>query len=435
MQHEKIDRCIHVDWLEIYCLEPLDAFPLDAEYYRKKGYQVREREYGTRVYKEMFELLNQNGDPVLEVRRNPASGDSEFSGLVPESCHLRLPNWILYQDNPVRYLMDVVLQHGYIFKRIFRIDIALDFQYFDTGEDPATFVRRYLKGQYRKYNQCNLTAHGEDNWNQCDWNSLSWGSRTSMVSTKLYNKTKELKEGKSSKPYIRTCWMLAGLVDNPLSLTKRKADGSMVPVDIWRLEFSIKSSCDGYVVIEMEKGRKTKKQRIPHRLPMFDGEDKLWDRFQDLCFHYFRFKHKEYIELTDKYDGGVLEAVHSEENKVLRRKSRCRDKKLFYFDAGHQFMKLTSAPADRKANTKEDILERRLRMFLAQHPTQDIEKAVHTILDAIDLDKLQAYSPEKRLREAKALQILLKWKMKGDERSATELLAIINDMLDQPDFF
>lgn len=435
MQHEKIDRCIHVDWLEIYCLEPLDAFPLDAEYYRKKGYQVREREYGTRVYKEMFELLNQNGDPVLEVRRNPASGDSEFSGLVPESCHLRLPNWILYQDNPVRYLMDVVLQHGYIFKRIFRIDIALDFQYFDTGDDPAAFVRRYLKGQYRKINQCNLTAHGEDNWNKCDWNSLSWGSRTSMVSTKLYNKTKELKEGKSSKPYIRTCWMLAGLVDNPLSLTKRMADGSMVPVDIWRLEFSIKSSCDGYVVIEMDKGRKTEKQRIPHRLPMFDGEDKLWDRFQDLCFHYFRFKHKEYIELTDKYDGGVLESVHSEENKVLRRKSRCRDKKLFYFDAGHQFMKLTSAPADRKANTKEDILERRLRMFLAQHPTQDIEKAVHTILDAIDLDKLQAYSPDKRLKEAKALQILLKWKMNGDERSATKLLAIINDMLDQPDFF
>lgn len=435
MQHEKIDRCIHVDWLEIYCLEPLDAFPLNAEYYRNKGYQVREREYGTRVYKEMFELLNQNGDPVLEVRRNPASGDSEFSGLVPESCHLRLPNWILYQDNPVRYLMDVVLQHGYIFKRIFRIDIALDFQYFDTGDDPAAFVRRYLKGQYRKINQCNLTAHGEDNWNQCDWNSLSWGSRKSMVSTKLYNKTKELKEGKSSKPYIRTCWMLAGLVDNPLSLTKRKADGTMEPVDIWRLEFSIKSSCDGLVVIEMQKGRKVEKEKFPHRLPMYDGDEKLWARFQDLCYHYFRFKHKEYIELTDKYDGGVLESVHSEGNKVLRRKSRCQDKILFYFDAGHQFMKLTSAPTDRKANTKEDILERRLRMFLAQHPTQDIEKAVHTILDAIDLDKLQAYSPEKRLRDAKALQILLKWKMKGDERSATELLAIINDMLDQPDFF
>ena len=435
MQHEKIDRCIHVDWLEIYCLEPLDAFPLDAEYYRNKGYQVREREYGTRVYKEMFELLNQNGDPVLEVRRNPASGDSEFSGLVPESCHLRLPNWILYQDNPVRYLMDVVLQHGYIFKRIFRIDIALDFQYFDTGDDPAAFVRRYLKGQYRKINQCNLTAHGEDNWNQCDWNSLSWGSRKSMVSTKLYNKTKELKEGKSSKPYIRTCWMLAGLVDNPLSLTKRKADGTMEPVDIWRLEFSIKSSCDGLVVIEMQKGRKVEKEKFPHRLPMYDGDEKLWARFQDLCYHYFRFKHKEYIELTDKYDGGVLESVHSEGNKVLRRKSRCQDKILFYFDAGHQFMKLTSAPADRKANTKEDILERRLRMFMAQHPTQDIEKAVHTILDAIDLDKLQSYSPEKRLREAKALQILLKWKMKGDGRSATELLAIINDMLDQPDFF
>lgn len=435
MQHEKLDRCIHVDWLEVYCLEPLETFPLDAEYYRKKGYQVKEREYGTRVYKEMFELLNDNGDPVLEVRRNPASGDSDFSGLVPESCHLRLPNWILYQDNPVRYLMEVIMQHGYIFKRIFRIDIAYDFQYFDTGDNPAAFVRRYLKGQYRKINQCNLTAHGEDNWNQCDWNSLSWGSRSSMVSTKLYNKSKELKEGKSTKPYIRTCWMIAGLVDNPLSLTKRKEDGSLVPVDIWRLEFSIKSSCDGYVVIEMEKGRKIETQRIPHRLPMFDGDDKLWDRFQDLCYHYFRFKHKEYIELTEKYNGGVLEAVYSEENKVLRRKSRCRDKKLFYFDADHQFMKLTQAPADRKANTKEDILERRLRLFLMEHPTPDIDKAVHVILDAIDLDKLRSYSPEKRLKEAKALQTLLKWKMQGDERNAVQLLAIINEMLDQPDFF
>ena len=166
MQHEKQNRCLHIDWLEVYCLEPIDTYPLNADYFRKQGYVVNEREYGTRVYNEMFEILNDNGDPVLEVRRNPASGDSNFSGLIPQSCHLRLPNWTLYQDNPVTFLRDFMLRHDYIFKRIFRIDIAYDFVQFDTGDDPARFVRRYLKGQYRKINQCQLTAHGQDNWNQ-----------------------------------------------------------------------------------------------------------------------------------------------------------------------------------------------------------------------------------------------------------------------------
>lgn len=435
MQHEKQNRCIHIDWLEVYCLEPLDTFPLNADYFRSRGYVVNEREYGTRVYNEMFELLNENGDPMIEVRRNPASGDSNFSGLVPESCHLRMPNWMLYQGNPVRYLMDFMLKHNYIFKRIFRIDIAYDFVAFDTGDDPARFVRRYLKGQYRKINQCQLTAHGTDNWNQCDWNSLSWGARSSMVSTKLYNKTLELTEGKSTKPYIRTAWMADGLIDNPISITKRNEEGKMKTVNVWRLEFSMKSSCDGWIDIEMSKGRKVEKQRIPHRLSLFDGKDKLWERFQDLVYHYFRFKHLEYIELTDKYDGGVLEAVHSEGRKVLRRKDRCRDKKLFYFDEGHQFTQLSAAPTDRKANAKEDTLERRLRLFMISHPSVEVERACKVILDTIDLDRLMDYTPQKRLREARALQTVLKWKLAGDERSAMELLSIVNEMMNVEDFF
>ena len=435
MQHEKQNRCIHIDWLEVYCLEPLDMFPLNADYFRSRGYVVKERDYGTRVYNEMFELLNEMGDPMIEVRRNPASGDSNFSGLVPESCHLRMPNWMLYQGNPVRFLMDFMLKHNYIFKRIFRIDIAYDFVEFDTGDDPARFVRRYLKGQYRKINQCQLTAHGADNWNQCDWNSLSWGARSSMVSTKLYNKTLELTEGKSTKPYIRTAWMADGLIDNPISITKRNEEGKMKQVNVWRLEFSMKSSCDGWIDIEMSKGRKIEKQRIPHRLSLFDGKDKLWERFQDLVYHYFRFKHLEYVELTEKYDGGVLEAVHSEGRKVLRRKDRCRDKKLFYFDEGHQFTQLSAAPTDRKANAKEDTLERRLRLFMMTHPSVEVERACKVILDTIDLDRLMDYTPQKRLREARALQTVLKWKLAGDERSAMELLSIVNEMMNVEDFF
>lgn len=435
MDNEKQERCIHIDWLEIYCLEPADRYPLNAEYFRRSGYLVREREYGTRVYKEMFEILNDNNDPIMEVRRNPASGESDFVGLVPESCHLRLPNWILYQDNPVTFLMEFLLKHDYIFKRIFRIDLAYDFEKFDSGDIPGRFVRRYLKSEYRKLNQCNLTAHGEDTWSNCNWNSLSWGSRTSMVSTKLYNKTKELTEGKTDKPYIRSCWMMAGMIDNPLNFTKRMPDGSIRKVDIWRLEYSLKSACDGWIVIEMQNGKKQKKQHIPHRLPLFDTKDKLWQRFQDLTYHYFRFKHREYVDISEKYQGGVLESFSSPDRRPLKRKDRCRDKKLFYFDSGHQFTQLAQAPSDCKHPRVDDVLERRLMMYKETHFDPEIKKACDIILRSIDLTKLVNYSPKTNYREARALQITLANKMAGDPRHVADILDEVLKLLNSDSIF
>lgn len=435
MDNEKQERCINIDWLEVYVLEPANRYPLNAEYFRRQGYLVHERDYGTRVYKEMFELLNDNNEPIMEVRRNPASGQSDFSGLLPESCHLRLPNWMLYQGNPVTFLVDFLLKHEYIFKRIFRIDIALDFVLFDSGDSPSKFVRRYLQGKFRKINQCSLTAHGEDTWSNCNWNSLSWGSRTSMVSTKLYNKSLELTEGKTDKPYIRSCWMMAGLVDNPMSLTKVSEKGQLEKVDVWRLEYSMKSACDGWLAIEMQKGKKVIKQRIPHRLPLFDTKDKLWQRFQDLTYHYFRFKHKEYLNERAGVSAFALEQVHSDQDRKLKRKDRCRDKKLFYFDAGHQFTQLTNAPADGKSNRDNDILERRLKMYQIQHPNPDIRKACEIILSDIDKNKLLNYSPQHHVREARALQMTLARKMRGDHRPVSEILDEVLKLINSDSIF
>ena len=435
MEHEKQKRCINLDWLEVYCLESADRYPCNAEYFSRAGYLVREREYGTRVYNEMFEILNDNGDPMIEVRRNPASGDASFSGLVPESCHIRLPNWMLYQGNPVGFLMEFLLKHNYIFKRIYRIDIAYDFERFDSGDKPAKFVRRYLEGMYRKINQCSLSAHGEDNWNNCKWNSLSWGSRASMVGTKLYNKTKELQEAKNDKPYIRSAWLMSGLIDNPTDFTKIMPDGSREKKDIWRLEFSLKSACDGWIVIEMEEGRKVKKQHIPHRLSMFDSKDKLWQRFQDLTYHYFRFKHKEYVDLTDRTNGLVLESVHSDYDRPLKRKDRCRDKKLFYFDSDHQFTLLSAAPSGAQRYKPDEVLERRLRMYQMEHPQPEIRKACEIILKEIDLTKLVNYSPKLRWNDAKVLQTVLRYKMNGDSRDVAELFDYIIEMLNADKIF
>ena len=64
-----ISRCVNVDWLEIYAQEDNMHYPMNADYFRGCGYFVTEREYGTRVYAEMFTIQDEHGNGWIEVRR------------------------------------------------------------------------------------------------------------------------------------------------------------------------------------------------------------------------------------------------------------------------------------------------------------------------------------------------------------------------------
>lgn len=383
----------------------------------------------------MFEIVDEMNNPLIEIRRNPASGEADFNGLLPQSTHIRLPNWMLYQGNPVEFLREFLVRNDYIFKRIYRIDIAYDFEFFDSGDQPARFAKRYLQGVFRKINQCFLSAHGNDRWNDCQWQSLSWGSRTSMVSTKLYNKTLELAEGKADKPWIKTAWMIAGLIDNPMSMTKRDIKGNLYKPEIWRVEFSMKSAADGWITLEWQNGKKQRKQTIPHRLEMFDAKDKLWARFQDLAFHYFRFKYREYVDIAQRTKGGVLESLGSEANKPLKRKDRCRDKVLFYWDAHHEFTQLASAPVASKRARTDDILLRRLKEYRLNHPQKDIREACDCIIHNIErLDKFR-FIPLGDNKEITALRIALQRKIGGDQASVLSIIEEVKQLLEHEEIF
>ena len=431
MADQKLQRCVNIDWLEVYVLESNKEYPCNADYFRRKGYLVSEREYGTRVYKEMFTIVDEQNNPLIEIRRNPASSQSGFQGLSEFSSHIRLPNWVLYQGNPVEFLRAFLLRHDYIFKRIYRIDICYDFEKFDYGDSPAKFVRRYIKGEYRKINQCRRSTNGNDGWNGCEENSISWGSRASMVSTKLYNKTLELKEAKNDKPWIKTAWMIAGLIDNPCSMTKRDTNGNLYHPDIWRVEFSMKSEADGWIVYEMQSRKKVVKQAIPHKLELFDSKDKLWARFQNLAFHYFHFKHREYIGSTDGLAMLALASVDSPGDKRLQRKDRCRDKNLFKWDADCEFTQLKSAPTPSKKSYKDELLRRRLVEYKLTHPDPKIRTACDVILQKIENIEALRFVPMGDDKERQALQIALRLKMGGDERSALEIIAEVKALLDK----
>ena len=426
---KEIMRCVNLDWLEVYVHESRDRFPCNADYYRKQGYLVKEREYGTRQYKEMFTILDDNNNPLIEIRRNPASGLSDFSGFVPESSHIRLPNWMCYRRDAVDFLRNFLLKHDYVFQSIFRIDVCYDFEYFDSGDLPERFARRYLEGVFRKVNQCKLAAYGEDAWNSCAWESLSWGSRSSMVTTKMYNKSKELASLKSDKPYIRSMWFQCGLIDNPVRCVKVDSRGREYKPEIWRIEFSMKSTAKNWLVIEDVSGKKTKKRAIPHTLSLFDSSDKLWQRFQDLAYHYFRFKYKEYKGCDNALIKSALEQVQFNNDRELQRKDRCRDKVLFIWDKGSVFSQVMPLPPPSHQTMFDDVLLRRLRALLSVSGDMRVKEACKILIEALERKEVRRLTPSEFDNDARALQMTLQAKMKGDERSTLELFHTIKEML------
>lgn len=363
-------RCVNIDWLELYCIESPNVYPCNAEYYRKQGYDVRERDYGTRQYREMFTIVDRDGLPWIEIRRNPVAGEDAkgVKGMFnPYSCHIRLSNVACYSNDPVVKLEDFLFQYQYDVSRIFRLDICLDFERFDKGDDPSDVLNRYLKGKYTKINQSNISAHGRDLWDGRKWNSVSWGNPKSMVSTKLYNKTMELQTAKD-KPYIRYAWQMAGLVDDYINLTKTKANGSTYKPEIWRVEFSVKSSARAWYVIEDNTHRKTKQVALPHSLNLYETREQLLTAFASLSQHYFHFKHYQ----------------------ANRRKDRCQDKVLFVFDKEDTVYKIDRLITDRPRNNAEDTLKARLEQYREHRANKAIYDACQTIIDSITDDQLGA---------------------------------------------
>lgn len=323
----EVSRCVNLDWLEVAVLEPI-AEPHDADYFRSCGWVVIEREYGTRVWGAMFTLEGNDHLPFVEVRRDPKS-----EIIACNVAHLRFVNRVCYFPNAAQLMHDFIVKYGYEFQRIARVDICLDFERFDYGDLPKDFMRRFMEGKYSKINQANISAHGSDEWAGRVWNSLSWGSPYSDIGTKFYNKTLELYDPVTKhygKPYIRQAWYECGLIDDATNVLRYKPNGEAYTPDIWRVEFSIRSSVKNWFMIQLN-GNKRQKQSIRNSLDMYDTREKLLVLFASLADHYFHFKH-----LIKRYN--FYKEGHSDGYAL--RKDRCPDKLLFRWKSQTYFYKV-----------------------------------------------------------------------------------------------
>lgn len=362
-----VRRCINIDWLEVHCLEPFDA-PRTPEFFQKIGWDVVIRPYGTRFYTQMFTLLFPEGERFLEIRRAPSAANSKTAAqfFEPNSVSIRLCNRTCYFKGCAKMLQEFIDQYGFEFRRISRIDIALDFEKFDSGDDPQRFLHRYLNGAYSKINQGNIRAHGKDLWDGREWNSLAWGSPKSQIGTKFYCKSLEIREAKD-KPYIRQAWASAGLVADFIQLTKLNKDGVWYQPTIWRVEFSIMSSVKRWFVMEHDELGNPKKQSVPNILPYYYSDTQLLNVFASLAQHYFHFKH---------FEPG-------------QRKDRCRDKELFKFTEQDQFYKVEKVATERPADRAVQLLRNRLQQYRLTHFDKDVRAAVDLLIRQLDEELLR----------------------------------------------
>ena len=308
VRRESRDRIVGIDWLEMFVSERGDR-DYSANGFRARGYDVIERDYGTMTMAEMFTLLDRRGEPFIEVRRAPRGLANAYKKTVYEQgdSYVRLANMYCYDENPVDLMCQFLDRERYTIKKIYRIDIFCDFVIFDSGDKPANVVRRIVDHTYSKVNQSHRRVSGEDTWTECLDNWVSWGAKGSMVSTKIYDKSKEIRENGMHKPYILEMWRRYGYIDNVSNIT---LNGEYV--QMWRVEFSIKGNAKGWIHIDKNDSEDGERHSLPHSLLVYSNHKGVVNAFANLVPYYFHFK---------IYEEG-------------KRKSLCQDKVLFIFADG-----------------------------------------------------------------------------------------------------
>lgn len=179
--------------------------------------------------------------PLLHVFFEPKG-----KGMRPDQAIAKAANRLLYMRSWAVVVSVLCRQLNLARVGINRIDVCGDFNAFNNGLAPKAFVQRYFSQPTER--RPSYIRHASNVWRACgqknvykecvavnDFQTLSFGTRESKCQTNLYNKSEELRAG-HDKPYIRQCWVEAGLDPNC----------------VWRVEFSLNSR--GVVFHDLKTG-------------------------------------------------------------------------------------------------------------------------------------------------------------------------------------
>lgn len=213
-----------VDWLELYCIRMQGTDISDN--LRAHGLKVEKMPYTTRVYEEVLNVYSQSGEFLCTICQHPLSvKDGGCNGVMDSrACHIKLHNHLLYRNNVGRLAKKLCSLAGVSIRNVSRIDICADFQYFRCGMKPESLLKGFLAERYNKVGQPRFSVHGTAEKGYNYYTSMSFGSKSSCVFSRIYDKTIEMQEV-GMKTWIVDAWRSLGFdVDSR---------------HMWRVEFEI----------------------------------------------------------------------------------------------------------------------------------------------------------------------------------------------------
>lgn len=259
------DLLISCDWLQIH----IDASDFNPEH---PHYNCQLMNVKSRTFSEVWNI-SKDGRTVATLARIP------YSPKIPKKTGtIKIENYILYNQNRVAIIDQILADLQVYTLGTTRIDICGDFRRI-ANRLPELLIRDILEERIYKVGHAKATTIGDHQQQRFTtygtagrtntFSYLRYGSRTSRISTYLYNKTKELNE-EHDKPYIREMW---------------RENGWYGDMNVWRLEFSIKGRDMKF--IEKDTG-----EVLPNNPKLWINNDIIPTIYQSLCLHYFDLRYK-----------------------------------------------------------------------------------------------------------------------------------------------
>lgn len=220
-----------IDWLQLTCSVPGGIQPSRDEYVsphndasgNHRWYILRDGSYYIKGFNYQKEVVC-SGFVVAHIACVPRSEHMPY-----DTGAIKLENSVLYLADWYFILSDLLTAIEWHPRKLSRVDLCADFNFFLGGLCPDTFLRKYVRkndASYLRIGSNKFCLYGVKDMHTTAYDSIRWGSRQNGVSVYMYNKSKELREVKN-KPYIREVWQKAGL-----SSTR----------DVWRVEISLTTS-------------------------------------------------------------------------------------------------------------------------------------------------------------------------------------------------
>ena len=219
---------LNLDWITINYL--VEQSPLnDGLEIHIGNLKFIPQNYSTRQFRYVYLVYNQyEKDEIATVVCNPLS-----KILDPRLHQVKLSNWVLYQENRQNYLKCIKEAIDGKFLSLSRVDICVDI----VGFDFYGFIKEYHDNKIREKKPKEVAEHYKKYNNESIYTGISWGSKLSDWTAKIYDKIREIQE-QSGKLYILDYFRA-----NDIDVDNEK---------VWRYEFSITNLRDKYVTTEEE---------------------------------------------------------------------------------------------------------------------------------------------------------------------------------------